>query len=122
MTPAELVGIGSALGALAATLVSYGVLYGRTKSTIESTTKSVLDLTGSVDKHHSNLEIHIDPKRDDKIIQAVVDSQESGFERMGKWLEKIDSRCEERGKTCSGHFLKIEKKVAAISGKGNGDE
>ena len=122
MTLIEWVTIGTAAGMMAGTLIGYGIVWGTKKTALNGLWKSHANLEVDVKAHHENLDKHIDPKRDALYFQTVLDSQNSGFSRVVIWLEKIDARREARGTTCAWHFLKIEKKVAAISGKGNGDE
>jgi hypothetical protein len=118
----EWLAIGSGIGTGITILIGYGVIWGRTKSAIEASTEKVSTLNTSLEKHHADLTIHIDPARDSRFIQRIINSQDEGFGRMGDWLQKIDRRCEERGMLCSNHFLRVERKIAAYTGKGNGGD
>ena len=86
-------------------------------------------LTGEMSKHHLDRDIHIDPRRDATAMQSLRDLVAQGFEavsrRQGEMmdrLDKIDGRCETRGRECAEHFSKVKERIAAATGRTNGRE
>ena len=77
--------------------------------------------------HKVNRDIHIDPRRDAATMQGLRDLVAQGFEAIGhrqtemmERLDRIDSRCETRGKECAEHFSKVKERIAAATGRTNG--
>jgi hypothetical protein len=84
-------------------------------------------LQADMGRHHQDRDIHIDPRRDAATMQGLRDLVAQGFEAIGhrqaemmERLDRIDSRCETRGKECAEHFSKVKERIAAATGRTNG--
>lgn len=112
MTPTEWIAVGAAAGSVIGAAVGYGVVWGVSKTALNGLRKGHERLINEVKLHHENTSIHIDPLRDEKISNLIIERMDKGFARMGAILDAINKRCEERGIECQKHFASVEVKIA----------
>lgn len=110
----------TALSTVAGALVGCGAVWGAAQATLRTLKASHAALRDDLSRHVIDRDIHIDPKRDRIAADQLKDFLSKEFAIINDQLEKIDKRCEERGRSCPDHFTALEKKLAAFTGKANG--
>lgn len=121
LTPAEWATVGGFVGASITVLVGYGVMWGKQKTMLNYVANTTKELVSSVELHNMSKELHLDAARDNKYNEQLSRQIFDGFTRLNAVVEIINMRCEKRGDACVGHFSHIEKKLAVMTGKVNGE-
>ncbi len=121
MTTAELIVTSAGGGAILAYAIGVLRNYFRNETGLQTVSKSHNNLKTEFINHKDNRAIHLDPQRDAKAAGDLKDMIADGFDSVNGRLDKIDQRCEARGDKCSAHFTRVENKIAAMSGKVNGE-
>ena len=120
MTIGEIIAIAGMTGS-AGMLVGWGITWGKTKQTIVTLISSLDTMRMDMVSHHLDRRIHIDPDRDIKAESAFRESVTDSFGDLKESIRVLNSRCEKRGADCAVHFGKIESRIAAATGKTNGE-
>jgi hypothetical protein len=74
----------------------------------------------NLESHEGNRDIHIDPRRDSQSMDELKAMLRESFASVNRRLDRIDERCAGRLVGCQEHFARIERKIAAATGKDNG--
>ena len=121
MDAAGYTAIFSAAGITVINLIGLGISIGIWRTTLKTLRESHGKLKTEFIEHKSDRTIHIDPERDaaseDTVRKAIAD----GFANVNVRLDRIDSRCEGRGRDCANHFESLGNRISAWSGKANGE-
>jgi hypothetical protein len=110
------------LFSVAGMLLGAGVAWGILKSRTSSLGASHQRLKADFITHKDNKEIHIDPVRDKRSTEDYRESVNANFGEIKQMIGKLDARCESRGHVCTGHFVSLETKIAAATGRANGGD
>jgi hypothetical protein len=102
--------------------VGWGIAWGTTRKTVTTLVSEVRIVKESIEKHHADRRIHVDPERDGQILEGLRDLIDENFAEIKATLKQVNTRCEARGMDCTKHFTGLEKKLAAYTGKSNGEE
>lgn len=121
MTGLEMLGAGVAGGTILGYLLNGARKWFQQESTVETLSGSHKKLKEEFIGHKDDHKIHLDPERDPAVIRELKETILDRFDRVDGRLDKIDNRCEARGKECTNHFTGLERKIAATTGKANGD-
>lgn len=117
MGPGEWTAIGTAAGML----IGFGAVWGASKASLNGLRKSHAALKDEFGKHRDNHRIHIDPDRDPAALNMMERTIMKRFDSQDTVLNTISQRCEARGRECGQHFTNLDLKIAAQTGKANGD-
>ena len=121
MTPAEWTTMVGVVTGICGVLVGAGFRVGIDRHTLRVQGESHIQLKEQFIKHKDDREIHIDPRRDDKAMQTLITNFNGHFEEIKSSLNALNIRCETRGGECIRHFATVERRIAAATGKANGD-
>lgn len=122
MTPVEMTSIVGAVAGMCGMLIGAGIRFGMDRHTLKTQGESHQSLKSEFVKHKDDKEIHIDPKRDDKLETIFRDGIHASLNDIKSQLVTLNMRCENRGAECVGHFGSLERKLAAATGKANGEK
>ena len=117
----------AALGAFAAVagiigmILGLGVAWGMYKHSHKALADGHARLKSDYFSHKENRQIHIDPERDQAAEDAYRESVTNSLRKIESAIAQVNDRCLIRTKDCAGHFLAVEKKLAAATGKPNGE-
>jgi hypothetical protein len=102
-------------------LIGFGVVWGASKASLNGLRKSHSTLKDEFIRHKDNTKIHIDPDRDPAALHIMEGTIMKRFDSQDTILNTISQRCEDRGKECGHRFSSLDLKIAAQTGKANGD-
>jgi hypothetical protein len=117
----------AALGAFAAVagvigmILGLGVAWGIFKHSHKVLADSHTRLKSDYFDHKENRQIHIDPERDQASEDAYRESVTLSLQKIEASTSQVNERCLRRAMDCGAHFVSIEKKLAAATGKPNGE-
>lgn len=102
-------------------ILGWGITWGKTKQMLQSLVDGHEGLKKEFIEHRRDLRIHIDPDRDQKSASDFRSYLNDHFAELREQISRLDGRCEKRGTDCAGHFGVLERRIAAATGKSNGD-